>query len=798
MRYDPEIQKINISVGELATVARRGISPTLPFDEDEPTAGGVSKALISALGLGEQSPLTYEFEAGGYSFLLSGRAYLSAKGEIILPRAINSPSGKIPAEDKRAARAEAFILGKMLAQTHNKSTLTLKVIYLNDATGERVEQAETVKRDSLDLFFAKCSIAVAVFGKPEAERVTKRLPSMKSLRFPYAKVRDGQSRLVRSVYRTVARGGELLACAPTGTGKTVSVLYPAVRALGEGRCEKVFYLTPKTTTANAACDCLGLLAEEGAVIRGIRLSAKERCCIGAHRCLEDRRLCENSACNKLSEAVMELYAREKTVIQVDEVKEVARKFSVCPHELELSYSELCDVVICDINYLFDPGAYIRRFFTEGGRYSFLIDEAHNLSDRTREMYSAEITEADMAEMGADERLGGLSELRRKLGMAAASFRNILYPYLKDDIHRDKNGEQIGATHLSEVPCEIYSLFTDLQMTAEAELRQTLMAKDEEKGIRSRIIRDILIELRQVNLALSLFDSGYKMFLFLECGVIRMKLFCLDTGSVIRRSISKGQSTVFFSATLSPLDYYREVLGLDRSAELLEVRSPFVPEQLSVSIIDKISTRYSERDRTLGAVCRVIAATLSAKRGHYMVFSPSFEYSDALARAFSAKYPKIKVLSQRKDMTQKEKAEFLEKFDDPTPGYLVGFCVMGGIYSEGVDLAGDSLIGAVVVSIGMPSLSYEREALTEYYEDRFEMGKQYAYIFPGMNRVLQAAGRVIRREDDRGVIVLVDDRFDDPIYKKSIPDLWRGMKYVPDAESLKTRLDSFWRNKEGKD
>ena len=196
--------------------------------------------------------------------------------------------------------------------------------------------------------------------------------------------------------------------------------------------------------------------------------------------------------------------------------------------------------------------------------------------------------------------------------------------------------------------------------------------------------------------------------------------------------------------------------------MLEVSSPFDPSQLSVTIMDKVSTRFSEREDTLGVVCRVIAATVSAKRGHYMIFSPSFAYNEALSRAFSSKYPKIKIITQTKDMSAADKREFLESFKREENTYLIAFCVMGGIYSEGVDLAGDSLIGAVVVGIGMPSLSYEREAVAEYYDEKYEMGKQYAYIYPGMNRVFQAAGRVIRREDDRGVIVLIDNRFDDPI------------------------------------
>ena len=259
--------------------------------------------------------------------------------------------------------------------------------------------------------------------------------------------------------------------------------------------------------------------------------------------------------------------------------------------------------------------------------------------------------------------------------------------------------------------------------------------------------------------------------------------------MIRERIEKGHSAVFFSGTLTPIDYYKSVLGGE--GEILSVPSPFVREQMSISIMDKISTRFLQREDTLPAVLRVIAATVSAKRGHYMIFTPSFAYNEVLAAAFRAKYPKIRVLEQAKTMKSADRQAFLDAFREQKDGYLVAFCVMGGIYAEGIDLAGDSLIGAVIVGTGLPGISYEREAMAAYYDEKYEAGKQYAYIYPGFHRVLQAAGRVIRRESDRGAIVLIDDRFADPLYKKSVPQLWHGLKFVSDAKALRMLLDKFW-------
>ncbi len=793
MRYDSDSGKILISLSELVAISRRGVAGTLPFDEDEPGILRPSKrARRTVLGECDEVKLTWGFDAGDYAFELLGEADKLEGSTVTLLGSISGRPDSPKKEEERQLRGAAFILGYVYSSIEGLDSVELCVTYINEASGDVATRVEKVGRKDLEKFFNKCVNSVGIYARPEVERVTERLPSMKKLAFPYSAVRDGQGELVRSVYRCLARGTSLYACAPTGTGKTVSVIYPALRLLGEGRHEKVFYLTPKTTTAAAARDCLELFAREGAKIRGMVLTSKERSCPMSLACRRRRSACPYAECNRLADATLTLYNLGITVVTLGDVSRVASEYSVCPYELELSYSELCDVVICDINYLFDPRAYIRRFFDAGGRYAFLIDEAHNLAERAREMYSAEISTAELRALAESELIPPLSPVGAAAQSTSKSLYDTLFPYLKEEIRLDKDGKEIGATHLSDVPGELYSIFREHELLLSEELHRAYSAKDEDAEGRVELLRQKYYETKRVCDALAAFDSSYKLFLFYEGCEIRIKLFCVDTGSTVRAILGKGRGAVFFSATLSPLDYYKSILGGDGTSEIIEVRSPFNPECLSVSIMDKISTRYSERERTLPAVSRVIAATLSARRGKYMVFAPSFEYLEGLARDFRAKYPKIKILEQRRDMSAKEKADFLDSFSSESEGYLVGFCVMGGIYSEGIDLVGDSLIGAVVVGIGMPSLSYEREAMAEYYEEKYEAGKQYAYIYPGMNRVLQAAGRVIRREEDRGVIVLIDDRFDDPIYKKSIPSLWRGMEYVGDAKELNERLREFWR------
>ena len=792
MRYDAERGAVTADADEIVRLARRGMPGIIPSDDDD--TGRAPSAMLrrAALGEAERVPITYSFILGEYCFDLSGTADAVEDGTISVLYPVISSAEKPSREEVELSRGRAFILGYIYSMTSGIERVCLKIIYANEKSGEIATRVENVSLDSLKRFFDKCSRALTEYARPEIERVTVRMPSMKSMRFPFAAVRDGQSELVRATYRALASGERLYACAPTGTGKTVSVLYPALRLYGEGRIDKVFYLTPKATTALVAGECIKLLASSGAEIRSIILTSKERSCTEGMLCRKRAALCRLSDPSRLSDATLALYDEGITVVTISEVKRVAQKFSVCPYELELCYSELCDAVICDVNYLFDPRVYLRRYFDFPSRYAFLVDEAHNLAERAREMYSAELSVTELIDKISSPIISPVSKIAKEMPALLERAEAILFPYVKEELRTDKDGSKIGAAHLCEIPGELYTLLDEMVALTDSELKCAYAARDEEADDRIELLRDIHYGIKRIVSTAELFDDGYRLFIFYRGGHVTAQLYAIDTGSIIDNILSRGQGAVFFSATLSPLDYYKSVLGGTRSSGTLEVSSPFAPESLSVSIMDKISTRYSERERTLPAVSRVIAATISARRGSYMVFAPSFEYLDGLARDFAEKYPKIKVLVQRKDMTQAEKREFLAEFERGGDGYLVGFCVMGGIYSEGIDLVGKRLIGAVVVGIGIPSLSYEREAIAEYYEEKYEAGKQYAYIYPGMNRVLQAAGRVIRSEDDRGVIVLIDDRFDDPIYKKTIPTLWRGMEYVGDARELNERIKDFWR------
>lgn len=787
MKYDEKIGKIVIGAEEFIAIAQRGIlsesadvftdNGMYPLDED-------SKCKNITLEL--------SFSDRGVHFSLKGNALIDNSGAIFLTRVWGGNKKSPEKSVTREARGVGFALAYIKMKSDGESNVTLTIVYINKDTGERVTTTEKVTFSDSEKFFNRCSALVTEYAAPEIERVTLRLASMREAKFPYGKVRDGQDEFIHSVYKSLARGGVLFAMAPTGTGKTVSVLYPTVRAIGAEKCDKAFYFTSKTTTAAVAKECIEEMCRHGVRIRAVMIGAKERICKRGLLCRDGKDSCPSCKGTAVIKAALALFGKDIPVVTENELHQVSREYDVCPHELSLTYSELCDVVILDINYLFDPRIFIKRYFTLGGSFAFLIDEAHNLPDRAREMYSAEIS---CAEMGApsSEELGEFSPLISLTKELAEKLRAVLLPYVKDEVHTEKDGTRRGFAHFSEPPTELYSIFERLSEGVDAEIKSTLRAKDNEREVRLRFLRDYKKRVEHISSVLSLYNDGFETFVSFENGDISFKLFCIDPSEIIARRLEKGRATVFFSATLAPISYYRSVLGADRSSSVVEIASPFDPSQISVTVMDKISTRWSEREDTLLAVSRAIAACVSARRGHYMIFSPSFAYSEALSRAFAAKYPKIKVLLQNRDMSAVQKRKFLSEFEKNKDSYLVAFSVTGGIFSEGIDLAGDSLIGAVIVGIGMPALSSEREAIAAYYDEKCDEGKQYAYIYPGMNRVLQAAGRVIRRESDRGVIVLIDDRFKDPIYKKVIPELWSDMDFCDDAKSLRARLDEFWKD-----
>lgn len=782
MRFDSETRTMHVSASELVFLARRHTAPvTLSGAEDGTPLSLSSHSADPLVGEVMRDDLRWEITANAAVEGDTVRIVCPVTGDPTAPRT----------HDLRQGRGEGFLAAYLLSRAGEGGIERPKICIQLTNGSETAELWEHPTKDALSRFAERVLSSVEAHCEAEIDRVVNRLPSMKSVPFPFSSVRESQRELISACYRALSRGGKLYACAPTGTGKTISTLFPAVRALGNGAVDKIFYFTAKTTTAVAAAEAAEQLARAGADLRVLMLSAKERICTHKLACREiagDGCALSRYAPRREDEAARDLLALGKTVITSEELRRIGEERKLCPYELSLRYAQLADVVICDYNYLFDPRIAIRRFFSEGasGRWAFLIDEAHNLVDRSRELYSLDLPLADL------ERLRPVFSKTPSLNAALTDtvtrLRAILSSIVADSIE-EREGVCRGFARQSEMPAGLPEALADLLARAEETLAKNRLSAPDTAELTRHVY-----DLRSICEKLTLYSSHYTSFIMQHGDALTYRAVCLDPSRILERRLSLGAASVLFSATLTPTDYYCTVLGGDAKSDQLDLPSPFDPEHLCVAVLDKISTRYTDRESSLLQVARAVLTAVKAKPGNYMVFCPSFAYLDALAEAMLRLAPRLPIVRQSRQMTASARAEFLAGFSEENRSALIGLCVLGGIFGEGIDLTGRRLIGSIVIGVGLPQPTPEREAIREYYEDTMEAGREYAYHYPGMNRVLQAAGRVIRREEDRGVILLIDDRFSEPLYRKMIPAHWRGLKYVGDLPSLTHLLTRFWAGK----
>lgn len=795
MRYDETAGQIMLSVGELISLSLLRLpSEVAKLPPVREAAGAPAHRL------------TATFVEGGHTFCLY--ADLPAKktdetapvcseneenGGETAPLSLTFAVEGDPATPDRATlrrvRGEMFALAWVAMQGNEAGALSVRAT-LAAPDGRGATREERISRAAAEKFMARLRPALTTVAREEVGRVAVRLPSLRRLPFPYAAPRESQREMMQAAYRALRRGGRLFVAAPTGTGKTAAALYPALRALGAGEVEKVFYLTPKTTTARAAGEALARFARAGGRIRAISLLAKERLCPEGMLCRDGAEVCRRRAAGegREEEAAQHLLSLDRVPITYRDVLECARTFGVCPYELSLRYSLFCDVIIADYNYLFDPRVRLARYFTEGGDYAFLIDEAHDLLDRATKIYGGALSGVELSALTDAIAAGGaatlplLDEARRVQALYAATCQNAL----RDAPPRE---DREGVSHrFAAEKAAPTRLLAALGALAEAALK--LAADRRLPAPLRRRLRDAAYPVRDFSLRGGWYDECFESFYFEDATEARIELVCLDPAKCIDRCLSLGKSALLFSATLTPLSYYKTVLG--GTGEELDLPSPFDEEHLAVAVMDRISTRFTAREENAAAVAAAIAAMTDAKCGNYLVFSPSFAYMETLSRAFAAIRPHTELLVQARHSTATEREKFLARFGEEPKKTLVGFAVTGSVYAEGIDLAGTRLIGVAVVGVSLPQPSPEREAVSAYYDDRFEAGREYAYIYPGMNRVLQAAGRVIRSEEDRGILLLIDDRFGDPLYRRMIPPHWRHLKFVGDAAAAHALFTRFWR------
>ena len=667
------------------------------------------------------------------------------------------------------AKCYAYIYGK----EKELEKISIQMTYCHLDTEEIRRFKEEYTLEDLKSWFEELVHRYEKWARLQIEWEQMRDETIRNLKFPFS-YREGQFNLAASVYRTIARKKKLFIQAPTGTGKTMAVLYPAVRAMGEGLGEKIFYLTARTITRTVAEQAFFILKEKGLKFRSVTLTAKEKICF-----------CEKAECNpqacpyakghfdRVNDAVYDLLKNGGGMGRKD-IEEQAEKFQVCPFEFALDLSVWADGIICDYNYVFDPNVYLKRFFGEGtsGEYIFLIDEAHNLVDRGREMYSAHVDRADVLEakkLAADYSKG----LVRALEKVNRQLRTLEKECTEYKILPNPGAVSLG---MLQVMGEMDKLLEELHGK---ELPEQLLEF-------YFCVRDFL------NID-ELLDENYVVYTEMgEGGKVILRLFCVNPAANIHRCLEKGKSAVFFSATLLPMDYYRALLSTRKDDYGIYVTSPFRQENRCILTGRDVSSRYTRRGyEEYHRIASYIARTVWTRKGNYMVFFPSYKFMEDVLEVyeneFSAEW--VRCISQTSGMNEREKEEFLEEFS-ASEGTLVGFCVMGGIFSEGIDLMGEKLIGAIIIGTGLPQIGTEREILRQYYDKKGVNGFDYAYRYPGMNKVLQSAGRVIRTQEDTGIILLLDERFAGKDYRNLFPAEWSDRGNCT-LNTVEEQLGSFW-------
>ena len=647
----------------------------------------------------------------------------------------------------------------------------LTYCHLDTEEIKRFEEKFTI--DELKEWFDNLIRQYEKWARFQIEWEKTRNASIKKVEFPFS-YRPGQRDVAAAVYRTILRRKKLFIQAPTGVGKTISTVFPAVKAVGEGLGDKIFYLTAKTITRTVAEQAFRTMKDQGLSMKVITLTAKEKICF----CEET--LCNPESCpyakghfDRVNDAVYDMLISGNEMNR-SAIERQAEKFRVCPFELSLDISTWVDAVICDYNYVFDPNAHLKRFFSEGssGNYIFLIDEAHNLVERGREMYSAVLYKEDLLELKRQVKHLD-ARLARRLGDV-----NKLFLELK----RECEDYQI-LNSVSHIALKLMNLLTEMERFLEEpsgdEIRESVL--------------NLYFQVRSFVSIHDILDENYVIYSELEDdGRFKLKLFCVNPAANLQNYLEFGSGTVFFSATLLPIHYYKSLLSVEKDDYAIYAESPFPRENMLLLQARDVSTRYTMRSESMyRRYADYISRMAECKKGNYMAFFPSYRFMEEVYDQFVHKAEGIDVLLQAQNMDEREREEFLEEFDRERENSLVGFCVMGGVFSEGIDLTADRLIGAVIVGTGLPQVCNDREIVKGYFDSRGMRGFDYAYLYPGINKVLQSAGRVIRTETDRGVVLLLDDRFSRRQYRDSFPREWENCQ-ICSAATLSDYMESFWK------
>jgi DNA excision repair protein ERCC-2 len=595
--------------------------------------------------------------------------------------------------------------------------------------------------------------------------------SIKELDFPFKNYRRGQRELMNACYQTIRDEDTLYAIAPTGIGKTMATLFSSIKSLSDPY-QKIFYVTAKTVGKKIAIETLEILKSKGLKSKVIEITSKDTTCF-----LEKRR-CDPEYCpfakgffDRLKDATLDIFQNEQ-IMHREVVETYARKHMICPFEFSLYISYFVDIIVADYNYVFDPRIHLVRYFDDNTYHPIiLVDEAHNMIPRSRDMYSSTLIRSDFI------------QLRRHASKLKPSIRHAVQKVLDQfDNYQSLMMDRVFASY-ETLDERFYDAVKNLLKKIENSL------KENPKYPKKFEVLESYFSILSFVIIYEFYNHAYVTNIEILGDDMQLTLQCLDASEFIHETVkNRTYGAIFFSATLHPIEYYQKLLT-EGDGETLKILSPFDYKRLKLVVAPYISTRYQDRKSSMNHVIDIIVSTITSKKGNYIVFFPSYQYLNQILELMPDL--DVNVITQVKDMGQFERDQVVNLFKDNNRTQ-VAFFVMGGMFSEGIDYIGDMLSGVIVVGVGLPMINETNDQLKNYYQDKFEKGFDYAYQYPGMNKVIQAVGRVIRTETDYGVAVLIDDRFISPSYKRLFPPEWKSYEVIRNTNQLKTILNDFWK------
>lgn len=717
----------------------------------------------------------------GQDYTIDGRAdgVLTAPDGVLLEEIKTSarPFDKLPQNTVDRYWAQAKVYGHYLCSQRDLPGITIDLIYFDTRDRAAEHHQEEYTAAALADFYRQLLASFATWIQMRSDIINLRNETARKMTFPFPEFRTGQHEFAGNVYKTIYSGSRLFVEAPTGTGKTISTLFPTLKAMGAGLINRTFYLTAKTATRMVAEQAMSLMFACGLHAKSITLTARDAITFDDEPDDATVNPYMLGYYDRLQPALADMLSHAD-LISRSVIEDYAHKYMLDPFEFSLDASLFCDVIICDYNYLFDPRVFLQRFFAENddGNF-FLIDEAHNLIDRARSMYSAEVNRdafADLIDGLRGQKGSKVTRLRKSIREVLDTF-DVLDVNLKQHEHFQTDAIEAMRDSMDGFAGQFHD-WLEMEPT------------EQSKAVIDACLDTFFLANAYLKIS-ELYDDTFVTKVARDGRNLSCKIMCLNPSAFLNASMDKGRGAVLFSATLSPMAYYQEMLGGQDNSLAYALPSPFPPENQQLIIAGNVQTTYAQRSHSLPTITACLTAMVAAQPGNYLIFAPSYAYLDSVRTAFTAVNPDLRVVTQQPGMSADERHAFLDAFGDGEA--VTGFAVLGGSFAEGIDLRGKSLLGTAIVSVGLPGLSGETDQLRDYYQAKNGQGFAYAYQLPGFNNVLQAAGRVIRGANDVGVVLLLDERFAARRYTELFPQHWRHYSVTRNTRDLAQVLTRFW-------